>query len=264
MNAMEARQRTLNPFNGISYFFGGSLAIILSWVMATLLSGCRIGNYTSPTTPPDPISGYYDANPQSLQFCVALSSNSTSAACANASPSQIPVFISQEITDPVAIVLQNASTGDAVFTAISGGTTALPVTVGSDDVTLSYTNATTPQTLWKDPTCTTSTYLAEQGSIVPGAGHAVAGSTRLTQGSITLTVQVIQTFDSTTASCTSELQSMSQCYQDVTQCGGTDSGSNQQLQSQVQSLFEPYIQAGAMAASDIPTATAVSYEVHYQ
>lgn len=233
----------------------------LAWAMATVLTGCRFGNYTSPSPTPDATTGFYDANPQSLQFC----GNGTASTCVQASTSQIPSFITAEITNPVALIVQDASTGDAILTDASGqGQTSLPIWVSSDNVTLYYANSSSPTTLWNDPTCTTTTYLQENGTIVPGAGHPIAGGTGQTVGSITLKVQVIQTFDGTNGSCGPELQAMSNCYQNVTQCGGADAGTNQQLQAQVQSIFSAFIGAGAMAASDIPNMTNVSYEVLYQ
>jgi hypothetical protein len=254
----ETQLRSNHPYTGTSYFYFGSLAIIVSWVMATVLTGCRFGNYTSPSTPPDPVSGYYDANPQTLKFCATHGATQ----CASANASQVPAFIADEITNPVALILQDASTGDAVFTAPSGGHTALPVWLKDDNVTLYYTNNTSASTLWRNSGCKTTTYLSENGSIVPGGGHAVSGSTRLTQGSITLQIQVTETFDG--PACPSELQSMSNCYQDSTQCGDPDAGRNQQLQAKVQDFFESYIQAGVMAASDIPSVSNIAYEVHYQ
>lgn len=263
MEEQQIRTPSAPPY--ISRFgrlLGGTLAVILCWgVMATQLTGCRFGNYTSAPQQPDPVTGFYGANPQSLQFCAT----GTATQCAQASPSQIPSFISAEITNPVALIVQDASTGDAVLTNYAGtGQTALPITVGSDDVTLSYTTSSSPVTLWNNPNCTTTTYLEENGTIVPGPGQPVPGSTSNTAGSLTLSVQVTQTFDGPNGSCAPELQAMSNCYQDVTQCGGADSGTNQQLQATVQGIFSTYIQAGVMAASDIPNMANVAYEVHYQ
>jgi hypothetical protein len=235
-------------------------------IVSLASGGCRIGNYssTSGSTQPDGVTGYYDANPQSLTFCAATSAATT---CKDAVTSKIPTEISGEITNPLALILEDASTGEAAMTAATGsGQAALPIYVDTtDDTTLSFSYAYSPQTLWSSAGCTTRQYLDEQGSIVRGQGHLVAGTkSGMTVGSLTLDVQVIRSFDSTDGSCAADQQVMSDCYQNVSQCGGADASDNQARQDYVRELFETYIQAGAMTATDIATVTQVAYGVHYQ
>lgn len=243
---------------------GFTIALVTTTaVVAIAAGGCRVGNYSSRSTPAetDPVTGYYDAIPQSLQFCAAAGTTQ----CANVSTTQVPGFISDNITNPLALILKDAVTGEAFMTAAVGGQTAIPIWVGTDNTELFYANHTSPQTLWLDTTCTTKIYLEEEGSIVRGTGHYVEGTqSGKTVGSLTLSVQVIRSFEGVGGSCAAELQAMSTCYQDINQCGGSTPSINQARQARVQDLFETYIQAGTMTAADIPNITGVGYEVHYQ
>lgn len=243
---------------------GFSIALVSTVIVVTLFTGgCRIGNYSSKSSSAetDTVTGYYDANPMSLQFCAAVSTTN----CVSASTTQIPAFISDNITNPLALILQDEATGEALMTAAVGGQTAIPIWVGADNTELFYANNTSPQILWFDPNCTTRLYLEEEGSIVRSAGHHVEGTNSgQTVGSLTLSVQVIRSFEGVNGACQTELQAMSACYQDINQCGGSTGADNQARQEWVQDLFETYIQAGAMTASDIAQVTGIGYEVHYQ
>jgi hypothetical protein len=230
--------------------------------LAATQSGCRVGNNTVTTdNNPDKISGYYDTVPQSLMFCATPAGNTS---CKNVATNLVPSMISAEMTQPTALIVQDLDTGDAVFTAPRGGKTALPIWV-QPDKTLYYANSSSEDILWKDPACTSKLYLEEDGAIMAGPANPVAGSTRATSGRVQLRVRVTEIFQEIhPGACGSTLTLMSNCYQDVTQCGGADSGSNQQLQTQVQTMFNSYIQAGAISASDIPNLSNISYEVQYQ
>ena len=96
---------------------------------------------------------------------------------------------------------------------------------------------------------------------MPGPANTVAGSSRKTSGRIQLKVQVIEAFEGT---CGPTLQSMSDCYQDATLCGEATTAENLQLQTQIQEMFNPYIDAHAMSASDIPSLSNIAYEVQYE
>jgi hypothetical protein len=243
---------------------GYSIALVSTVAAVTLIAGgCRIGNYSSKSSSAesDAVTGYYDAIPQSLQFCASAGTTQ----CVTSSTTQIPAFISDNVTNPLALILQDEATGEALMTAAVGGQTAIPIWVGTDNIELFYANNTSPQALWLDSSCTTKTYLEEEGAIVRAAGHHVEGTNSgWTVGSLTLSVQVIQSFEGVNGSCQSELQAMSTCYQDINQCGSSSSATNEARQDRVREVFETYIQAGAMTAADIPNVTGVGYEVHYQ
>jgi hypothetical protein len=232
--------------------------------------GCRVGNYSShnDTASGDPVTGYYDAAPQRLQFCASTSGASGDTRCADASTTEIPAFLSESLTHPLTLLLRDAASGEAILTAapvVSNTPPQLPVWVRSDNTTLDFVGSTPAQILWLDSQCTTRIYLDMEGSIVRGAGRPVPGTTSgRTVGSLKLTAQVIRSFDSSDGSCATELQAMSACYQNVNHCGGTSGADNQAGQARVQSIFEQYIQAGVMTGSDIADVTALGYEVHYQ
>jgi hypothetical protein len=169
------------------------------------------------------------------------------------------------MSNPVAFIVQDAQTGDAVIAAYNSGKSAIPVWLGTDNTTLTFVSSFAPEAIWQDGKCTRRMYLEEDGALVPGEEVAVPGSARKTTGRITLRIRVTEVFeDASVDACKTTLQVMSNCYQDIAQCGGADSAANAGLQSVVQELFGPYIEAGTMTAADIANATNIAYEVQYQ
>ncbi len=236
-----------------SYLYVGLLSFIASWAISTM-TGCRFGNHVESSAPSDTISGYYDAQAQSLTFCASHGTTNCQAAATNL----VPALIAEELTNPTVLIVTDKVSGSAYFT--SNARTSLPVTVDIANKTLRFLGYTGAETLWLDDVCTSRTYLEESGSIQPAPANPVAGTGALTRGKIQLKVQVITTFDGT---CGPSLQQMSDCYQDRTTCGGSNDGENRVLQSHVQNIFETYIQANVMSANDIPSMTSVAYEIQY-
>ncbi len=236
----------------VSYFWSGAIAIILSFAISGALTSCYFGNreVNQTSSNPDTISGLYNTQPQTLQFCATVNGTTN---CKSASPtSQVPAEVSQEMTNPVAVLMQDLSTGLAVFSdpTNTGSLPTLPVTVNSNQ-SLAYNEQTSPAQVWNDPSCTSTESLQENGSLSGGPGS----------GRVAVTIQIVTTFDGT---CGPTLQSIYNCYQDSTQCGGTSTSTNQQTQSQWQTMFNPYIQTAAMTATDIPNVANIAYEVTYQ
>jgi hypothetical protein len=242
------------------------VAFVLGSLM-TVISGCRFGNHSSSDdgdAESDPVSGFYGTSPQTLKFCTTQSAGTV---CGNVATNQVPELIAEEMSDPVALILQDGGTGNAYFTAYNGGgQTALPVWVGEDNTTLKFVGSFNPSTLWPGTNCVSRMYLEEEGQVMPGEAADVPGYTSKTRGRVQLQVRITEVFDDYLAgnSCVAALQAMSDCYQNSAQCGGADSSANENRHEYVQSIFEPYIQAHAMTAADIATTANISYEIQYQ
>lgn len=231
-------------------------------LLAFALGGCRFGNrVVTSDASADPISGFYGTSPQTLKFCASH----PETRCIDMPTNQVPTLISAQMSNPVALIVQDAGTGDAALTAYNGGRSALPVWLGADNATLYFASSYSPRPLWKDSSCMSRMYLEEEGAIVPGESLPVPGSSRSTNGRITLRVRVTEAFiDSTDGSCRIVLQAMANCYQDVNQCGGLSAADNAAYRAQAVSVFDPYVQAGAMTAADIANGTSLAYEIQYQ
>lgn len=247
---------TISRTNWLFYFGSAVVTIIVSWVFSSGLTGCRLGNHVEQLSQTDKVSGYYETQPQTLKFCATHGS----VDCKPATTNKIPGLLSQIFSNPVALILQNPSTGRAAFTRPKGDGSALPVYLGSDG-RLSYLVSTSPQIIWKDRACTGQLFLAESGKILKDTGPYTSGTSLPLSGRIQLQVQVINSFD---GNCGPTLTALYRCYLSASQCGGTSPGENQQQQQEVQDLFGPYIDAGAMAPADIPNTSYLAYEVFYQ
>ncbi|MGK5085164.1 hypothetical protein WDW37_17895 [Bdellovibrionota bacterium FG-1] len=244
----------------------GAWAIATAFVtgaLLTVLSGCKLGNnIAAPTSSPtDPVTGFYGTQPQTLTFCASHPATE----CNSVATNQIPQLIATEMTNPVAFILADATTGQAEIVDYTLGKTALPIWMDTDNTTLSLVENFAPNPIWQDGKCTMRLYLEEEGTLVPGESKPVPNTTRFTMGRITLTIRVTQVFENASVgACQTTLQAMSNCYQDISQCGGADAAANKALQTEVQNIFETYIQAKVITAAEIATATNIAYEIQYQ
>ena len=238
--------------NWFYYLVTGTVAIIISW----LFTGCRFGNNIERPSNPDTISGYYQTQPQTLQFCATH----TTTKCNEVITNQIPQLISQVMSNPVALVMQDLSTGDAVLVAPKGDGSALPVIVTPKN-TLELNRSTRSSVLWDDRDCTFKIYVIEAGALTKESTPITVGGGLPLSGRVQLDVQILTAFD---AKCKASLDKMASCYQDKDTCGGSTDADNKSLQGSVQDLFNPYIEAKVMQVSDIPYISATGYEVLYK
>jgi hypothetical protein len=227
----------------ISYALSGALALVASWA----LTGCYFGNRTvNQQAASDGVSGYYETAPQSLQFCATT--------CQNVATNQIPTDYSSIMTNPVGLQLQNASTGDAILFPYTGGQYGIAVTASTNG-TVTTNQSSSPVQLWDDPACT-----SEQDEVIEGQFKISGGPFTSSppgipiSGHLALTITYTTTFS---GNCTASLTSMADCYADSTQCGSHN-------QSDVQALFEPYINAGALTAAGIVNLSTLAFEISYQ
>lgn len=235
-----------------SYLLSGTVAILLSW----MLSGCRFGNNVVTPENPDPITGYYQTQPQSLQFCVTFTSSATE--CRNVSTNQVPSLISQVLTQPVALQVTDPNHGEALFFDPFGNGTALPISIDLSNLELSYLGYGNPTPLWSDENCTSQLFIESEGAITKTDPTEVSGLT--TKGRIGLSIEVFEIYQ---GSCTNDLLEIEDCYSDANQCNGSTSSENAALQESVQNYFNPYIESGAMSSDDISDVSSLGYSVNY-
>lgn len=241
--------------NWSSYIFTGTLAVILSWA----LSGCRLGNHVEEgPTPPPSLTGYYETAPQQLTFCTTLKPDANTV-CNEVSVNLVPGLISSVMGNPIAFQIMNDETGEARFFYPFGSGYTMPVYVNKDTKELSYIGSTQTEVLWIDPACTTQLYLEEKGMVNTGASNTVQGLT--TVGRIALDIKVYSTYEGT---CDDSLLDMENCFFDSNQCGGADATENGVLQTAVQNMYNPYIQAGVIKAEDISNISSLGYTVSYK
>ena len=236
------------------YFLSGALAVVLSWAM----TGCRFGNKVerSETAVDDGFTGYYQTRPQSLRFCVT---DETDTQCASAQTNLVPPTVSNVVSNPVALLLEEGGGGNALLFDPYGNGSALPVFVDTATGALSYIGYTAEEILWEDAACTTTLYVEEEGQSVQDFLGDILGLP--VRGRISLNVSIFSTYD---GDCTADLNVISDCYQDSKDCGGADDEENSMLQLVVQQVFSPYIDAGVLTPGTIPEILSLGYEVSYE
>jgi len=228
---------------------------------AALLAGClRLGNNVVQSENPDKVTGYYESQAQTLELC-SQNSPTTQTMCSKVATNLVPSMIGSVMTNPLALIVKDLSTGKAYFVGLNDSQPALPVYVDTKDLSLSFIGSTGSEVLWTDETCTTKLYIEEQGTVVQGKGPFTSGSKLSLSGRVNLEVDVIRVFEGT---CSDSLTKMAKCYEQLKNCGGATDAENTANQAWVQSLFDAYIQAGTMTLGDIPTVTRTAYHVSYQ
>ena len=226
------------------------LAITVSWAM----SGCRFGNRVEGGSTPDPYTGYYEIAPQTVKFCMGKSTNPNEV-CVDGLASQIPPYLANRLTNPVAFVMQDLAAGDAAFVNFNLDMTKyLPVVIASDQ-TLKLIGNFSPQPIvpGSDPTCLATQYVDEVGKLTKG-GTFQTHTTKTIQGRIKLDVQVVTTFSD---GCASALNTLAQCYNSAGACGAM-------AQQDVQNFLNPYLNTNLLSLGDVPNLNTLSYEVWYQ
>ena len=254
-----------------SYFYSGSIALIISWALAITLSGCRIGNHETAAPNSDPYSGYYGTAPQAMKLYATYTPQNTSTpqtTSESVSPSQTPEELATFFTDPLAFKVNTSTNTSAFIITPANPNSGLSVTFSATDQSFSLSGSFQPSTLWSDPNCTIEDFLDFNGNLAPLGSTPnpmnAMGTSFTLLGRITMDVRLEKKFLPDLITCSASLQAMYSCYQNVSNCMGSSLSDQQMNLLIVQSLFDPFIQAGAMSASDIPFTTSVAYEVTYQ
>lgn len=243
------------------FVLSGMAAVILSWVFGGILTGCRFGNYYEETTNVNPLTGYYETQPVSLNFCATLGGVPPSQ-CPSANITEIPNTISSLITQPVALQILNSQTGSAglfdPFTTVAP-IPWFPITVDFQTLLLNFSAIEAPQTLWHEEACTVQTSYDVRGALHRTPATVVRGKT--TQGRLTLFFQVKDQFST---QCAATLGALAACYQDPSMCNEGTVEQNLSVQRQVRGYLGPYVRTGAVGLPNVSQLTALDYEVSYE
>lgn len=236
-------------------FLSGAIAVILSWLGV----GCRVGDRVEKPENPDHLSGYYLTHPQSLRFFAQTTKTSVTQE-SDAPLFMIPTEVSQFLSNPVALILEDLATGRASL-ARPKGSQALPTNVGPGNI-LTFKGVTPKLTHWHDSACQSYLALTEDGAILketkltPPSGNPYPIS-----GEIQLAIRVTTVFE---GDCGPTFQALSDCYHDFTLCQGVNTSDNLRTQSAVTDTFSPWIRSEAMTAAEIAHLTGYGYTVTYR
>ncbi len=234
-----------------------ALPIIAAAFTGFLITSCRFGNHIENPANPDQLSGYYNSAPQALTFYTVVSG--TEHATDSNPSTRTPPEIAEVMTDPVIFLNYQPADRIGVFASSTGKGDLLGIFYGADQKTLEvqYSN---DAVAWPGaPTCIRHAGTAGAGKIVK--------ETPITAGKFTISgrAQVEWTKSySFTGDCAAAFQQMASCYSDAALCPGTSASDRTGYKDFIRSFFNPYIDAGAMSASDIPNTTAVGYTVRYE
>jgi hypothetical protein len=239
-------------------------ALILS------LSGCVFGNHTinGPVNNPlsgilgDTTSGYYATEPQTYQVSATVGGTTTTE---DASISYLPSQISTQFSNPIAFKVDANETDVAELFDPLDEPDGFQFTYNAGN-TFDFSGTWTSAPLWDSTLCTLTQNLTLQGEFEPlgttSTTETLDGNVLPITGRMTMSVQIQYSISGST--CTNSLQEMYNCYQDVTTCMGTDANSQLGYQQIVDSLFNPFIQSGAMTPADIQTVTGMTAQIQYQ
>ncbi len=259
----------------------GVVSVVISWVF----SACRFGNHVDTPPPPEPtptptprpgITGFYETSFNSLTFLADPSSQTAQSSTAD----KIPSFVGAAISSPVAFILTgNGGEGNLVNAMEKnpdGSRTSLPMNADASgtlsyNVKEKYTSTKIPllsTPLWtQDDSCLVSTLFMGSGKLnIADTYNNDHPSKWPVSGRVDLTFQVYVFFDpfSPTATCAPAMELLAACYVDNAKCDTDDPGLALERQKFAISLFKPYIDAGALHASDISNVTTLAYEVTYK
>lgn len=239
--------------SGLGWVWSGCLALIASWLM----TGCRLGNrleYAEPKT----LTGYYELNIQSLNFCATSSGTAGGTVC-HASPTNlVPTVASDVFSNPIALQMINETTGEAMLIGIFQRIAAdILVTPNTSAFNLGFTipDPLIPYTL---SGCSITMDWDGEGRAVK-AEHRTVGNID-TKGHLELGLQVTTAFS---GNCANLLAQLRNCFQSENQCGGSSASQNRTLFDRTHQALDPYFQAGVLTLNQIPALEALSFRLTY-
>ena len=231
------------------------IALIL---MFALLSGCRFGNHVEAAKPKDKISGYYQTENSGFKVYATLDDRSVEQ---DENTDLIPYRISAAVSNPVAFVLLNATTGLSAIANPSDTSKALPIFLHSDG-SLSLSQATEWGTYWLDPECESRLEIDESGFL-----NRDAPLIPMPENNLPLSGRLALNFHVTTqfrGDCRTTFEAIEACYSDPDACEGESPEENEQLQESVIQAFRLWVESGLISNSDISKLINFAYEVSYQ
>ncbi|OFZ83865.1 MAG: hypothetical protein A2603_09055 [Bdellovibrionales bacterium RIFOXYD1_FULL_55_31] len=235
------------------YLVCGMAAVILSWAV----TGCRLGNYTEKSAP-DTISGFYETQPQKLEFTVHLAQGTTNTveAATNLIPADI-TNLNFIMTNPVRFQIAKNKTDAIIAAAVED--IGYGVSIDSE-FKLTFPQRSAKHD-WMDQNfdCIESIWLdAPNGgklTKMPEYPITVAGSSMTARGRLSIFYRVNIEFKG--PGCPDLRQAMFDCYNESHDCDAT-------YQKEMKDKFEPYIHANVMTAEDILFVENMGYEVTYE
>ncbi len=242
------------------------LTTTVALAISGALTGCRLGNRLEKITTPDDLSGYYEVTPKTLQFCA---STSTVSRCEEVGVEELPAILQVMMTDPVHLkrlsIATSDYTGDLEFRNTLTGNDAIAIG-GVYDKTgaIGVGASVTPEwTIHETSTtsCKGAHRLTVLGTFSRYASPKPIAEGRTASGRLNVT---IEGSIRPTGLCQQTLPYFSACYSDADACEGSTAEENQALQAFVRSIFERWVDAGAISAQDIADLTELAYIAQYE
>ncbi len=232
---------------------------LLTLLLITLPMSCRFGNRVENATQADPISGFYETVPSSVEYCTTVSG---STQCLSGLQLAVPDEIAPAMSNPVLLYFYDLTIGLYQFIPVTGTNYAWPV-YAQIDGTLQGFEAPTPRQYWRSETCKISKSFEQNGKWTRTQGPWTSGKQDKFPpvGRISIDFQRIISFD---GDCTSILKDTLACYNDFNTCAEGSLSANQAKQNEIRGIYNPYIEAGTMTINDIPKVSALGYEVSYR
>lgn len=236
--------------------FAIALSIII--IIPLELAGCRLGNREEAAPQSASYTGVYVTLPKSLTLSVRVDGKEEQAPL---DLGMIPKLITQFLTNPVFFGEVDKATGLGGLASPKDTSKALPVYVASDG-TLTFSGTTRPLPYFTDPECLSHLAITEKGALHKDSKvPSPAGNKLPLAGRLSLDVKVATVFE---GSCQPTFDALAQCYNDATQCGGSDASEDEAIHEAVVAAFSPFITAKILDAADISKVTEYSYEVSYE
>jgi hypothetical protein len=235
-------------------FVAGTLAILASW----LFTGCRLGNAIQGAPENDAWTGFYEAAPQTLQFC-SVNRQTHQTFCGAAATTEIPAILANHVPRLMIFQLLKSSTQGAFYSPyVSNPEDYVLYSTLGEAGKLTLEKGFEPSEFWRDPQCLAQLEMVGEGLLSKTSSTVISGVK--TRGRYRGSVGVIWTFGT---NCGAELESLRSCYLDATQCGGSSAGDNSTTQSSVRTFFAPYVNANVLGTTDWSQIQNLAYEVSY-
>jgi len=241
-----------------NYLIYGGVALILSWV----LTGCRFGNQVEEkdqNANSDTISGYYKMEPKSYGLCAQLSDTDTPT-CAEPSTKTIPQDVNDTFSNPIAILLRDASNGRTqIFNPFVNNPSILEIAF---DTSSRKTEGAGESSTYLDSNkeCYDYAYLLATGELNDSNSGQVLKNKTI-RGSFHFQWVEYHSFN---GSCANILSLIKDCYVNQNNCGQSSDDANFTEHTYWVNFFKPYIDAQVISVAEIPKLVEFFYQVNYQ
>lgn len=248
-----------------SYFYSGSIALIVSWVLLVTLSGCRIGNHVDNGSSQDiGATGYYSTRPTS--FTVKTSQTTGGNHILNMSVASVPGIVSDYFTDPTTLYQVDGPNGKYAIFPPGNPNSAQAVYLSANGKAFSVSAETGWQQAWTDPACQMDTTYTIIGTIDPlASGDPTSTSTSIGRIPLTGRLAFRATYETSfQGDCSNSWQALENCYQSLSSCPGSTAGDRTSAQQVAQSIYNYWVQVGALDPSEINVTSDLRFDVSYQ